>query len=121
MRNHTWVILLSLVLAVAGAPSTVALAQQERLTPEAQMTPEDGEQELLQQQQVLPFVVQQVAVECNGNCNDSRLRDLCDEGWTPIAVDCQNVQEPQQAISNTMIVSCGGNNRCSRFLVLGID
>lgn len=60
----------------------------------------------------VPFVVRQVAVECNGNCNDSTLGQICGAGWTPIAVDCQNVQE--QAVA----FNCGGNNSCSpRFLV----
>jgi len=62
----------------------------------------------------VPFIVRQVAVECNGGCGDSTLGQLCGSGWRPIAVDCQNVQEWSG-------ISCGGNNRCARFSVLSSD
>lgn len=63
----------------------------------------------------VPFTaVRQVAVECNGNCNDSTLGTLCQSGWTPIAVDCQNVQEWTGG-------ACGGDNRCARFTVRATD
>jgi hypothetical protein len=39
----------------------------------------------------VPFVVQRVAVECNGGCSDSTLSQICGTGWRPIAVDCGNV------------------------------
>jgi hypothetical protein len=135
MRKHVWVTLLSLALVIAGSYFTVALAQKplergseekaqkllERGGEEEMQEQEDMDEELEQLDLALPFTVQQVSVECNGNCNDSDLRDVCDEGWTPIAVDCQNVQEPPQVISNPPIISCGGNNLCTRFPVLGVD
>lgn len=63
---------------------------------------------------LVPFVVRQVAVECNGSCSDSSLATLCQTGWRPIAVDCNNAQE----WSGT---NCGGNNVCARFPVLTTD
>jgi hypothetical protein len=88
----------SVVLALMVV--TPALAQEEELpTQEAQEV----------EPQVLPFEVARVAVECNGNCDDSTLGQLCDflgSGWTPIAVDCGNVAN----WSDTW--GCGGDNRC---------
>ena len=52
------------------------------------------------------FRVKRVAVECNGSCSDATLANLCGSGWTPIAVDCADVQEPSASSA------CGGNNRC---------
>jgi hypothetical protein len=63
---------------------------------------------------VVPFSVRQVTVECFGKCADLTLGQACGFGWTPIAVDCQNVQEWTG-------VACGDNNRCARFLVLPTD
>lgn len=57
------------------------------------------------------FVVKKVAVECNGNCNDSTLGQICGSYWTPIAVDCSDVQEWSSTYA------CGGNNRCTSFYV----
>jgi hypothetical protein len=115
-----------------------ALAQNQEL-----LTQEDEEQELLTQEQELltqkeaenraasrakraeqlgitpldvPFVVRQVAVECFGECTDSTLATICGSGWTPIAVDCQDVQEWTGG-------PCGdvSDNRCARFTVLTTD
>jgi hypothetical protein len=56
-----------------------------------------------------------VSVECNGNCNDSTLgqlcRDLAGRTFRPFAVDCQNVEEQDRR--NQTVVPCGGNNQCS--------
>jgi hypothetical protein len=95
-----WSIIFALLMV---AP---ALAQEE--TREAQ------EEELLTEEaqevepQAVSFAVRRVAVECNGNCGDITLGQACGAGWTPIGIDCQNVQEQSSSFA------CGSpaNNRC---------
>jgi hypothetical protein len=67
---------------MVGAPAWAQEIQHEEL-----LTQEAEEVEPL----LVPFVVQRVAVECNGGCSDSTLGQICGTGWTPIAVDCGNV------------------------------
>jgi hypothetical protein len=91
-----------------------ALAQEKEL-----LTEEDQEEELLTQEVgplAVPFFVVRVAVECNGNCGDITLGQACGTGFTPIAVDCQNVQEQAGVL-------CGSpaNNRCSHRTVSSSD
>jgi hypothetical protein len=54
------------------------------------------------------FSVRQVAVECNGRCEDVVLRDICPENFTPFAVDCQNVQE---RAGGNIVEPCGPAQR----------
>jgi hypothetical protein len=86
--------------------------EEQRLQREARREKLGALQDALENEaaEVVSFIVRQVAVECNGNCNDSTLGTLCGPGWRPIAVDCQNVQEYTGG-------PCGGNNRCARFQV----
>lgn len=44
----------------------------------------------------VPFIVRVVTVECNGNCADNSLGQLCAQagsGLVPIAVDCKDVAD----------------------------
>jgi hypothetical protein len=94
-------------MALALMVVAPALAQeQELLTQEAQ------EQELL----AIPFFVRRVAVECNGECGDSTLGQICGSGWRPIAVDCGNVENWPG--SDPFVFACGGDNRCRLTSVL---
>jgi hypothetical protein len=95
-----------------------ALAQEaERQTEEGLQTREAQEAEVLAEEaqalepQAVSFNVRRVAVECSGDCNDVTLGEVCGAGWTPIAIDCTNVQE-----HNSGYYTCGGGsppNRCS--------
>ncbi len=50
-----------------------------------------------------------VAVECNGECADSTLSQICGSGYSVIAVDC-DIVEPDDSTA----VACGGDNVCER-------
>jgi hypothetical protein len=94
-----------------------ALAQEdEPRTAEGLQTREAQEAEVLAEEaqalepQAVSFNVRRVAVECNGSCSDITLGQVCGAGWTPIAIDCTNVQE-----HNNNYFTCGGGdpaNRC---------
>jgi hypothetical protein len=107
MKATTFLSACSIVLALMMVAP--ALAQEE-----GQVTREAQEEELLTEEaqevepQAVPFAVRRVAVECNGNCGDITLGQACGAGWTPFAVDCQNVQEQSSSFA------CGSpaNNRC---------
>jgi len=45
-------------------------------------------------------------VECNGECTDSNLWDICGTGRQPYAVTCHDINEQGSG------VSCGGDNEC---------
>jgi len=54
-----------------------------------------------------------VRVECNGECSDSTLGQICDgllAGWEPIAVSCDSTQDASG-------YNCGGDNQCSNYAV----
>lgn len=60
-----------------------------------------------------------VSVECEGECSDNTLSELCNfntSGFEPLAVDCQNVDSDAGFDS-----ACGGggDNRCSSNTVFG--
>ena len=105
--------------SVAFALMMVAPAwaqEDEPQTEEELQTRETQEAEVLAEeaQEVEPlavsFGVRRVAVECNDSCSDITLGQVCGAGWTPIAVDCTNVQE-----HNSDYFTCGGGsppNRC---------
>jgi hypothetical protein len=96
------VALMSATTLADDAPGKRQLARENRAAT-AEAAPE-----------LVPFIVKQVAVECFGECEDSSLARLCEPGWRPIAVDCQNVQEWFGA-------PCGGDNICARFPVRTSD
>jgi hypothetical protein len=93
-----------------------ALAQEaEPRTAEGLQTREAQEAEVLAEEaqelepQAVSFNVRRVAVECNGSCSDITLGQVCGAGWTPIAIDCTNVQEhPNDHFT------CGGGNPANR-------
>ena len=62
--------------------------------------------------------VRVVAVECNGECSDNTLGQLCapaGSGRTPIAVDCRDVDDDNPGV--TCAAGVPSDNRCSqRFL-----
>jgi hypothetical protein len=91
---------------MVGTPAWAQEIQHEEL-----LTQEAEEVEPL----LVPFVVQRVAVECNGGCSDSTLGQICGTGWTPIAVDCGNVANWSGG------VGCGGDNRCVRTAISVFD
>jgi hypothetical protein len=70
----------------------------------------DDEPAILQ----VPFSVSAVTVECNGECTDNTLNQLCslvdplNPNFTPIAVDCANVQDFGRGVACTG----PGDNRC---------
>jgi hypothetical protein len=107
MKAMTFVSACSIVLALMMVAPAVAQEVGET-TREAQ------EEELLREEaqevepQLVPFSTRRVAVECNGNCGDITLGQACGAGWTPIAIDCQNVQE------QSFFFACGSpaNNLC---------
>jgi hypothetical protein len=69
----------------------------------------------LQQQSISPGTVWVISVECNGECSDNTLGELCSRligtNFIPFAVDCQNVDNDVPPDVN---VQCGGagDNRC---------
>ena len=86
-----------------------AWAQEEELqTREAQEAEALAEEAQEVEPLAVSFGVRRVAVECNGDCGDITLGQACGAGWTPIAVDCTNVQE------HDSYFPCGSpsNNRC---------
>jgi hypothetical protein len=107
MHARRWLSAYSVALALMmGAP---AWAQEGEL-----QTREAQEEEALAEeaQQIEPlavsFVVRRVAIECDGTCGDITLGQACGAGWTPIAVDCTNVQEQ----SSNFPCGSPANNRC---------
>lgn len=52
-----------------------------------------------------------VRVECNGECTDSTLGQICDgvlAGWEPLAVSCDATQDASW-------YNCGGDNLCNNY------
>ena len=55
-----------------------------------------------------------VKVECNGNCGDSNLGQICDgasPGWEPVFVSCKDVKDASG-------YSCGGDNKCTNIAMV---
>jgi hypothetical protein len=60
----------------------------------------------------------ELAVECNGECTDSTLGQICDvagAGWIPVSANSTN------AFVTTPPTPCRGDNRCSFFGFLSRD
>jgi hypothetical protein len=110
--------------AIDQAIATAATAKNERERQEAEENVAEFEsalQDLANPQQVapgfdIPRVIKAVSVECNGNCNDNTLGQICSvagAGLIPLAVDCTDVDDDGTG------VACpgSGNNRCSALTV----
>jgi hypothetical protein len=61
----------------------------------------------------VPRFVRAVSVECNGECTDNTLGQLCNlagTGLTPIAVDCRDVDDDNPGV--TCAAGVASDNRC---------
>ncbi len=109
-----------------GTQPPRAMPQGDRPATEATTTPTPAENEKAAAERdaraktfvsprEVPFVVRQVAVECNGNCASITLQNACGLNFTPIAVDCVSVRDWNGT-------SCGGaNGRCASFPIVPTD
>ena len=96
----------------ARATAETAKNARERQKAEQNVTEFELALEELANPQALPGSVRVVSVECNGECSDNTLGQVCSRagaGFTPVAVDCANVDDDGAGIR------CGGasDNRCS--------
>jgi hypothetical protein len=90
-----------------------AKTPRERRQAEQNLAEFESALEELENPKALPSSIRAVSVECNGNCCDNTLGQLCalaGTGRTPIAVDCKDVDD-----DDPIDIQCGGNgnNRCS--------
>jgi hypothetical protein len=94
----------------ANAALETARTARERQQAEKNVQEVEAAMQGVRPQIVIPGIgnIWVVSVECNGECSDSTLAQICariGSGFLPFAVDCGNVDNDSGS-------ACGGDNRC---------